>query len=271
MSLKGKTVFITGATRGIGRSIAIKFARDGANIVVTGKTVEPHPKLKGTIHDAAEEVEAAGGRALAIQLDIRDEHAVETAVKKSVDAFGGIDVLVNNASAISLTNTLATPPKRFDLMQQINSRGTYVCSQACIPHLAKAANPHILTLSPPLNLSPRWFKDHLAYTMAKYGMSMCTLGLAAELAEKGIAANSLWPRTTILTAAVETFFPRAAEASRKPAIMADSAYVIVNSDSRKTTGNFFIDEEVLRANGVKDFSQYAVKPGTALAADLFLD
>ncbi len=271
MSLKGRTVFISGASRGIGREMALRFARDGANIVVTGKTVEPHPKLKGTIHDAADEVRAAGGQALAIQLDIRDEDAIEAAVRQAADAFGGIDILVNNASAISLTNTMATPAKRFDLMYQINVRGTYLCSRACIPYLEKGANPHILTLSPPLNLKPRWFKGHLAYTMAKYGMSMCTLGLAAELADRGIAANSLWPRTTILTAAVETFFPQAVAASRTPAIMADAAYAIVTSDSRSTTGNFFIDEEVLRAHGVRDFAQYATHPGTPLAADLFLD
>jgi citronellol/citronellal dehydrogenase len=269
--LKNRTVFITGASRGIGREIAMRFARDGANIVVTAKTAEPHPKLKGTIHDAAEEVESLGGRALAIQLDIRDELAVQAAVAQAVEVFGGIDILVNNASAISLTGTMATPVKRFDLMHSINARGTYVCSQACIPHLAKAQNAHILTLSPPLNMNPRWFKDHLAYTMAKYGMSMCTLGLAAELAPQGIAVNSLWPRTTILTAAVETFFPQAAPASRKPAIMADAAYAIVTRDSREASGKFFIDEEVLRAQGVTDFTQYAVKPGTPLAADLFLD
>ncbi|MEX0959011.1 MAG: NAD(P)-dependent oxidoreductase [Burkholderiales bacterium] len=269
--LKNKTVFITGASRGIGREIAVRFAKDGANIVVTAKTAEPHPKLKGTIHDAAEEVESAGGRALAIQLDIRDETAVQAAVARAVETFGGIDILVNNASAISLTGTLATPAKRFDLMHSINARGTYVCSQACIPHLAKASNPHILTLSPPLNMDPRWFRDHLAYTMAKYGMSMCTLGMAAELETQGIAVNSLWPRTTILTAAVETFFPQAGPASRKPAIMADAAYAIVTSASRETSGNFFIDEEVLRAHGVTNFTRYAVKPGTPLAADLFLD
>jgi citronellol/citronellal dehydrogenase len=269
--LKNKTVFITGASRGIGREIALRFARDGASIVITGKTTEAHPKLKGTIHDTAAEVQAAGGEALAIQLDIRDEAAVDRAVREAVQAFGGIDVLVNNASAISITGTMATPPKRYDLMHQINARGTYVCSQACLPHLMKAGNPHILTLSPPLNMNPRWFKDHLAYTMAKYGMSMCTLGMAAEFAPQGIAVNSLWPRTTIATAAIKVFFPQAMAASRKPAIVADAAHAIVTSDSRETTGNFFIDEEVLRARGVKDFSRYAVQPGTPLAPDLFLD
>jgi citronellol/citronellal dehydrogenase len=270
-SLQGKTVFISGASRGIGREIALRFGADGANVVVTGKTAEAHPKLQGTIHETARDIIDAGGKALAIQLDIRDESAVEKAVRDAVAAFGGLDVLVNNASAISITGTLATPAKRFDLMHQVNARGTYVCSQACIPHLSRSANPHILTLSPPLNMNPRWFKDHLAYTMAKYGMSMCTLGLAAEFGAQGIAVNSLWPRTTIATAAIETFFPQAFALSRKPAIMADAAHAIVTSDSRKTTGNFFIDEEVLRARGVKDFSGYAMTPGARLAADLFLD
>jgi citronellol/citronellal dehydrogenase len=271
MSLKGKTVFISGATRGIGREIALRFARDGANIAVTGKTAEPHPKLAGTIPDAAEAVEAAGGKALAIQLDIRDETAIERAIGQTADRFGGIDILVNNASAISLTGTQETPAKRFDLMHQINARGTYLCSRACIPFLEKGRNPHILTLSPPFNLKPRWFKDHLAYTMAKYGMSMCTLGLAAELADRGIAANSLWPRTTIHTAAIEQFFPQAVSSSRTPAIMADAAYAIVTGDSHSTTGRFFIDEDVLRAHGITDFSRYAVKAGMPLATDQFLD
>jgi citronellol/citronellal dehydrogenase len=270
-NLKDKTVFITGATRGIGREIALRFARDGANVVVTGKTAEPNPKMKGTIHETARDVEQAGGRALPLQLDVRDENAVAQAVASAARAFGGIDILVNNASAISMTGTLATPPKRYDLMQQVDARGTFVCSQACVPWLEKAANPHILTLSPPLNMSPRWFKDHVAYTMAKYGMSMCTLGMAAEFAAKGIAVNSLWPRTTIATAAVEVFFPQAVAGSRKPAIMADAAYAIVVRDSRATTGNFFIDEAVLRGEGVADFEPYAVTPGTRLFSDLFLD
>jgi citronellol/citronellal dehydrogenase len=269
--LRNRTVFITGASRGIGRELALRFARDGANIVVTGKTVDPHPKLKGTIHDTAREVEQAGGKSLALQLDIRDDMAVENAVKQTADRFGGIDVLVNNASAISITGTLATPPKRFDLMHQINTRGTYVCSRACLPYLMKSDNPHILTLSPPLNMNPRWFKDHLPYTMAKYGMSMCTLGLAAEFASQGVAVNSLWPRTTIATAAIEAFFPQAMAASRKPSIMADAAHAIVTSDSRKVSGRFLIDEEVLREHGVTDFSGYAVTPGKPLAPDLFLD
>jgi citronellol/citronellal dehydrogenase len=272
VSLRGKTVFITGATRGIGREIALRCARDGANIVVTGKTAEPHPKLSGTIHSVAREVEAAGGAALPIQLDIRDADAVADAVKQATAAFGGLDCLVNNASAISLTGTLDTPVKRLDLMLGVNLRGTFVCSQACIPHLRKAANPHILTLSPPLDMRPRWFKDHVAYTMAKYGMSMCTLGMAEELRAHGISVNSLWPRTTIATAAIEVHFPEAIlKASRKPAIMADAAYAILNRDSRSATGNFYIDEAVLREEGVTDFDRYAVSPGAALYTDLFLD
>ena len=270
-NLKAKTVFITGATRGIGREIALRFARDGANIVVTGKTAEPNPKMAGTIHSTAREVEEAGGRALPLQLDVRDENAVAAAVKTAADAFGGIDILVNNASALSITGTMATPAKRYDLMNQINARGTFVCSQACIPYLTKSGNPHILTLSPPLNLNPKWFKEHVAYTMAKYGMSMCTLGMSAEFAAQGIAVNSLWPRTTIATAAVEVFFPQALAGSRKPAIMADAAHAIVVRDSRSVTGHFFIDEEVLRGQGLTDFEQYAVTPGAKLYPDIFLD
>ena len=207
MSLKGKTIFITGASRGIGRAIALRCARDGANLAIAAKTAQPHPKLQGTIHSVAAEVEAAGGAALALQLDIRDDSAVEAGVKQTAERFGGIDALVNNASAISLTGTLATPMKRYDLMQTINTRGTYACSQACLPYLLKAENAHILTLSPPLNLDPKWFGQHVAYTIAKYGMSMCTLGMAREFAAQGVAVNSLWPRTTVATAAVETFFP----------------------------------------------------------------
>jgi citronellol/citronellal dehydrogenase len=269
--LNNKTIFITGASRGIGRAIALRCARDGANIVIAAKTAQPHGKLAGTIHSVADEVQAAGGRALPIQLDIRAEDAVFAAVKQVAETFGGIDVLVNNASAISMTGTLATPIKRYDLMQAINARGTYLCSQACLPYLLKAANPHILTLSPPLTLKPKWFKSHVAYTIAKYGMSMCTLGMAAEFAAQGVGVNSLWPRTTIATAAVEMYFPAVLANSRKPEIMADAAYVILTRDSRKTTGNFFVDEEVLRAEGIGDFSQYAVTPGAPLAPDLFLD
>ena len=270
-SLKNKTIFITGATRGIGRAIALRFARDGANIVVTGKTAQPNPKVTGTIHSTALEVEQSGGNALALQLDVRDEGAVATAVKMAADKFGGIDILVNNASALSTTGTLATPAKRYDLMNQVNARGTFVCSQACLPYLFKASNPHILNLSPPLNLSQKWFKEHVAYTMAKYGMSMCTLGMSAEFADQGIAVNSLWPATTIATAAVEVFFPQALEGSRKAAIMADAAYAIVVRDSRSMTGRFLIDEEVLRAEGVTNFEHYAVTPGAELYPDIFLD
>jgi citronellol/citronellal dehydrogenase len=269
--LKGKTIFITGASRGIGRAIALRCARDGANIVIAAKTADPHPKLEGTIHSVAEEVQAQGGRALPLQVDIREDASVFDAVTRAVDTFGGIDALINNASAISLTGTLATPMKRYDLMQNINTRGTYLCSQACLPHLVKASNPHILTLSPPLNLNPRWFAPHVAYTIAKYGMSMCTLGMAAEFKGQGVAVNSLWPRTTIATAAVETFFPQAFAMSRKPQIMADAAYTILCSDSRATTGRFFIDEDVLREAGVKDLDQYALNPGQPLAPDIFLD
>lgn len=272
MSLRGKTIFITGATRGIGREIALRCARDGANVIVTGKTVEPHSRLPGTIHSVAAEVDAAGGRGLALELDVRDAEAIASAVGRAAAAFSGIDALVNNASAISLNGTRDTPARRFDLMFAVNVRGTFLCSQACVPHLAKAANAHILNLAPPLRLEPRWFKDHLAYTMAKYGMSMCTLGMAEEFRPQGIAVNSLWPRTTIATAAIEVNFPRAIlKASRKPSIMADAAYVILNRDSRHATGNFYIDETVLREQGVTDFEQYAVTPGAALYSDLFLD
>jgi len=270
--LKGKTLFITGASRGIGRAIALRCASAGANVVVTAKTAEPHPKLPGTIHEVAKEVEAAGGRALAIQLDVREEAAVAAAAQKAAAHFGGIDILVNNASAIQMTGTLKTPARRFDLMFGVNVRGTFLCSQACLPFLAKSANPHILNLAPPLSMKPRWFKDHVAYTMSKYGMSMCTLGMAEEFREQGIAVNSLWPRTTIATAAIEVNFPREIlEASRKPDIMADAAYAIFCRDSRKATGNFYIDEAVLRAEGVTDFAAYAVNPGARLFTDLFLD
>jgi citronellol/citronellal dehydrogenase len=270
-TLKGKTIFITGASRGIGRSIALRCARDGANVAIAAKTAQPHPKLQGTIHSVAAEVEAAGGRALPLQLDIRDEAAVEAAVRRTAQTFGGIDVLVNNASAIGLTGTLGTPMKRYDLMQGINTRGTYACSQACLPYLLKAENAHILTLSPPLNLDARWFAPHLAYTIAKYGMSFCTLGMSREFAAQGVAVNSLWPRTTIATAAVEVFFPESVQASRKPGIMADAAYLIVTSDSRTTTGRFFIDEDVLRASGITDLEAYAVTPGARLHQDIFLN
>jgi citronellol/citronellal dehydrogenase len=270
--LKGKTLFITGASRGIGKAIALKAATDGANIAIAAKTAEPHPKLPGTIHSAAEEIVAAGGKALPLQVDIRDEDQVQAAVQKTVETFGGIDILVNNASAISLTPTLETPPKRFDLMWGVNARGTYVCSQACIPHLRKAPNPHILTMSPPLSLDPKWFKNHTAYTIAKYGMSLCVLGMSAEFKEDGIAVNALWPRTVILTAAVAMLGGMVQpEGCRKPEIVADAAHVILTRDSRTTTGNFFIDDEVLASAGITDLEKYAVQPGARLYPDLFVD
>ncbi|MEO8627928.1 MAG: NAD(P)-dependent oxidoreductase [Betaproteobacteria bacterium] len=270
-TLKDKTVFISGASRGIGRAIALRCARDGANVVVAAKTAEPNPKLEGTIYSVAQEIEAAGGRALPVQVDIREESAVQAAVEQAVKMFGGIDVLVNNASAIGLTGTLATPIKRFDLMHGINARGTFLCSQTCLPHLMRSDNPHILTLSPPLNLDPKWFAPHVAYSIAKYGMSLCTLGMAREFADRGVAVNSLWPRTTIATAAVAVFFPDSVHASRKPEIMADAAHIIITSDARKTTGNFFIDDEVLQHAGVTDLDRYAVTPNTPLHPDIFLD
>ncbi|MDH4293786.1 MAG: NAD(P)-dependent oxidoreductase [Betaproteobacteria bacterium] len=270
--MQGKTVFVTGASRGIGRAIALRCARDGANIVITAKTATPHPKLPGTIHEVADEVEAASGNALAIQLDVRDEAAIAAAVQQAAAHFGGIDILVNNASAIQMTGTLETPARRFDLMFGVNVRGTFLCSQACIPFLAKAGNPHILNLAPPLNMKSKWFQEHVAYTMAKYGMSMCTLGMAEEFRAQGIAVNSLWPRTTIATAAIAVNFPEAIlKASRKPDIMADAAYAIFTRDSRAATGNFYIDETVLREEGITDFDGYAVTPGVPPYVDLFLD
>jgi len=265
-------LFITGASRGIGKAIGLRAARDGANIVIAAKTVEPHPKLNGTIYTAAAEMEAAGGKALACPVDIRMEDQIRQAVTKTVETFGGIDILVNNASAISLTGTLATPLRRFDLMHQVNARGTFACSQACIPHLLKAANPHILNLSPPLGMESRWFAPHAAYTMAKYGMSMCVLGLAEEFRDQGLAVNALWPRTVIATAAVMNLLggESTMNRARKPEIMADAAYAILTRPSRECTGNFFIDEEVLRAAGVSDFSQYAFRPGAELMNDLFV-
>lgn len=274
--LKGKTLFITGASRGIGREIAIRCGRDGANVVIAAKTTDPHPRLAGTIHSAAQDVTAAGGEALALQLDVRDENAVHAAVERAAAHFGGIDIVVNNASAIMLTGTAATSMKRFDLMFGVNVRGTYACSQACLPYLVKSANagrnPHILNLSPPLNLQSHWFKDHVAYSMSKYGMSMCTLGMAAEFRTQGVAVNSLWPRTAIATAAIEVHFPpEILKASRKPAIMAEAAHAIFNRDSRVATGNFYVDETVLREEGVTDFEHYAVTPGTKLYTDLFFE
>ncbi len=270
-SLKGKTVFITGASRGIGLAIGLRCASDGANVVIAAKTTEPHPKLPGTIYTAAEEIEAAGGKALAVQADIRHEDQIASAVTQAAEHFGGIDVLVNNASAISLTRTLDTPMKRFDLMFGVNVRGTFATSQACIPHLKKGNNPHILNLAPPLNMKPRWFKDHCAYTMAKYGMSMCVLGMAEELKADGIAVNALWPRTVILTAALAMIPGVNPAACRKPEIVADAAYAILTRDSKACSGNFFIDEELLKEEGISDLVEYAVTPGGELLTDLFLD
>jgi citronellol/citronellal dehydrogenase len=273
--LAGKTLFITGASRGIGKAIARRAARDGANVVVAAKTIEPHPKLDGTIHTAAAEIEAAGGHALAIQLDARDEDAVAAAVAQAVERFGGIDVVVNNASAISLTDTPNTPMKRFDLMMGVNVRATFAVTQAALPHLKASAkagrSPHILTLSPPLNLDPRWFGGHVAYTISKYGMSMCVLGWAEEFADDGIAANALWPKTTIATAAVQNLLggQMMVDASRTPEIVADAAHAILTRDD--LTGQFLIDEDVLREAGVTDFGGYAVVPGTTeFVPDLFL-
>ncbi|MGE0557423.1 MAG: SDR family oxidoreductase [Burkholderiales bacterium] len=271
-ALKGKILFITGASRGIGRAIALRCAREGAGIVVTAKTAVPHPRLPGTIHEVAREVEAAGGKALAIQLDVRDDAAVAAAAEQAAAHFGGIDILVNNASAIQMTGTLETPAKRFDLMFGVNVRATFLCSQACLPFLAKSENPHILNLAPPLDMRAKWFRDHAAYTISKYGMSMCALGMAEEFRGQGIAVNSLWPRTTIATAAIAVNFPQAIlDASRKPDIMADAACAIFKRDSRSATGNFYIDEDVLRAEGVTDLEAYAVTPGARLYTDLFLD
>jgi citronellol/citronellal dehydrogenase len=270
-SLKGKTLLITGGSRGIGLAIALRAAADGANVVIAAKTVEPNPKLPGTIHTAAREIEAAGGQCLPVQCDIRDETQIAKAVAAAVERFGGIDILVNNASAISLTGTVETPMKRFDLMFGINVRGTYAASQACIPHLRKATNPHILTLSSPINLKARWFKNHVAYTMAKYGMSMCVLGMAEELREAGIAVNALWPRTIIATAALQMIPGVDASRGRKPEIMADAAHWVLSQPARGCTGNFFIDEDVLRKAGVADLRKYAVDPSKTLLTDLFLD
>ncbi len=276
MSLKGKTLFVSGGSRGIGLAIALRAARDGANIAIAAKTVEANPKLPGTIHSAAAEIEKSGGHALALQCDIRDETAIAEAVRKTVARFGGIDILVNNASAISLTGTLETTMKRVDLMFDINVRGTYACSQACLPLLKHAAaagrNPHILTLSPPLNMNPKWFRQHLAYTIAKYGMSLCVLGMAEEFRADGIAVNALWPRTIIRTAALAMIPGIDTDRARTPEIMADAAHVVLNRESRECTGNFFIDDEVLAAAGFSDLTKYAVAPGKGEPiSDLFID
>ena len=275
LNLKGKTIFITGASRGIGKAIGLRAARDGANIVIAAKTAEPHPKLEGTIYTAKAEIEAAGGKALACICDVRFEEQVQEAVKLAVATFGGIDILVNNASAISLTGTVDTAMKRYDLMHGVNTRGTFVCSQACIPHLAKSDNPHILNISPPLNMEARWFGPHVAYTMAKFGMSMCVLGMAEELKGQKIAVNALWPRTVIATAAVQNLLGGDAtvRGSRKPDIMADAAYAVLTRKSTEFTGNFCVDETLLREAGTTDFSAYSMAPGikdSELLPDYFL-
>jgi citronellol/citronellal dehydrogenase len=272
MSLRGKTLFITGASRGIGLAIGLRAARDGANVAIAAKTAEPNPKLPGTVFTAADEIDKAGGNGLGIVCDIRFEEQVAAAVKKAVEKFGGIDILVNNASAISLTRTEDTPMKRYDLMHQINTRGTFVCSQACIPFLRKASNPHILNISPPLNMEERWFAPHVAYTMAKFGMSMCVLGMAGELRRDGIAVNALWPRTAIATAAVQNLLggEAAMRGSRKPAIMGDAAHAILTKPSREFTGKFCIDDEVLLAEGKTDLAEYAMDPTASLLPDYFI-
>jgi citronellol/citronellal dehydrogenase len=270
--LSGKTLFITGASRGIGKAIALRAAADGAAVVIAAKTVEPHSRLPGTIQSAAEEIRAAGGRALAVQTDIRHEEQVRAAVARAVEELGGIDILVNNASAIYLAGTLETPVKRLDLMWSVNARGAFLCSQACLPHLEGAANPHILNISPPLNLNPRWFRDHGAYTLAKYGMSLWVLGMAEEFRAAGVAVNALWPRTAILTAALAMLGDRVRpENCRRPEIVADAAHAILTRDSRLCTGNFFIDDEVLTEAGVEDLDAYAVDPAAELFPDFFLD
>lgn len=270
-SLAGKTLFITGASRGIGLAIALRAARDGANVAVVAKTSDPNPKLPGTIHSAAAEIEAAGGKALALMCDIRDEDQLAEAAAKTAERFGGIDILVNNASAINLTGTLQTPMKRFDLMMGVNGRGTFAASQACLPYLLKAENPHILTMSPPLSMKAKWFKDHTAYTMAKYAMSMCVLGMSAEF-DGRVAVNALWPRTVIATAALAMLGGAVKpDYCRKPDIVADAAHAVLTRDAKTCTGNFFIDDEVLQAEGVSQFDSYAVAPGNPLLPDIFLD
>jgi citronellol/citronellal dehydrogenase len=271
---KNKTVFITGASRGIGLEIAKKLASEGANVVIAAKTAEPHPKLAGTIYSAASEIEALGGKALPCIVDIRDENQVLSAVQKAVETFGGIDILINNASAIQLTGTLRTEMKKYDLMHQVNARGTFLCAQACLPYLLKSENPHVLTLSPPLNVEARWFENHVAYSMAKFGMSLCTLGMAAEFKGK-VAFNALWPKTIIATAAIEFAIGNAdmMQLGRKASIMADAAAVILNRDAHTVSGHFYIDEEVLREEGIVNFDAYRVNPATRedqLIPDFFI-
>ena len=276
MSLAGKRIFITGGSRGIGLAIALRAAADGASIAIAAKTAEENPKLPGTIFSAAKDIEAAGGTALPIQCDIRDEAAIEAAVAKAAAQFGGLDILINNASAINLTPTEKTPAKRFDLMFDVNVRGTFLTSQAAIPYLRESAkagrNPHILTLSPPLSMSPKWFMNHVAYTMSKYGMSMCVLGMSEEFKREGIAVNALWPRTAIDTAALQMIPGVDTDFCRKPEILSDTAYIILNRDAKTTTGNFFVDDEVLASEGITDLEKYSVKPGTTdFLLDFFLD
>jgi citronellol/citronellal dehydrogenase len=268
--LRGKTLFITGASRGIGLAIALRAARDGANIVVAAKSAVANPKLPGTIHTAARAIEEAGGRALAVQCDIREEDQVRAAVAATLDTFGGIDILVNNASAIWLRGTLDTPMKRFDLMQQVNARGTFLCSQVCLPELLKSANPHILTLAPPPNLDPKWWAPHTGYTLAKMGMAFVTIGLAAEFGPQGVAVNALWPRTVIATDAINMIPGVSLAQCRKPEIMADAAHAILVREARGFHGRFLIDDDVLREHGATDFEHYAIEPGRPLLPDLFL-
>jgi citronellol/citronellal dehydrogenase len=276
MSLAGKRIFVTGGSRGIGLAIALRAARDGASIAIAAKTADPNPKLPGTIFTAADEIRAAGGVALPIQCDIRDENQIESAIRQAAQEFGGIDILINNASAINLTKTEATPAKRFDLMFDVNVRGTFLTSQAAIPYLRESAqagrNPHILNLAPPLSMNPKWFKNHVAYTMAKYGMSMCVLGMAEEFKRDGIASNALWPRTAIDTAALAMIPGIDTAACRTPEILADAAYIILNRPSKEATGNFYVDDEVLASEGITDLDKYAVVPGTTdFLLDFFLD
>jgi citronellol/citronellal dehydrogenase len=276
MSLSGKRIFITGGSRGIGLAIALRAARDGAQVAIAAKTTDPHPTLPGTIYSAAKDIEAAGGVALPIQCDIRDEAQIEAAIAHTVEKFGGIDILINNASAINLTPTEKTSAKRFDLMMDVNVRGTFLTSQAALPFLRKSAqegrNPHILTLSPPLSMSPKWFKPHVAYTISKYGMSMCVLGMSEEFKRDGIAVNALWPRTAIDTAALAMIPGVDTDFCRTPEILADSAYIILNRASNNCTGNFFVDDELLASEGITDLEKYSVKPGTTdFLLDFFLD
>lgn len=273
MDLKDKTIFITGGSRGIGLAIALRAAKDGANVVVAAKTTESHPYLPGTIYTAAEAIEAAGGRALPVVVDVRDEESIRNGVVAAVEAFGGIDICINNASAISLTEVLDTEAKRFDLMHAVNGRGTFLTSKACLPHLLKAENPHILNMAPPLNMAPQWFADHIAYTMTKYGMSMCTLGMAEEFRDHGVAVNALWPRIGIATAAIEFAVSDKEQLRRcrKPDIMADAAHAILTRPSRDCTGNFFIDDSLLYDEGVRDFDRYRVDLTVSARSGMFLD